>query len=166
MSGFGGGAHSLGCVLNIVDRIVTGCGGVFNRAADEPGFRAKPDRLSGVVGVITKAVLEIGAHGQVSCSRHLANVSDHPFAADGVVSLPDRERVSGACCRESFEPEMGQQSRGADVPRIWNDECAIAFVKRTKGDSFFCLSSHSFSTFARNIFAVSAGSPVGSSSIS
>src|SRR6185295_12211561 len=112
MSGFGGGADSLGCVLNIVDRSVSSCGRVFNRAANEPGFRAKPDGLRRGFRIITEAVLEIGAHGQVSSSSHLANMSDHPFAADGIVSLADRECITGACCRQRLKAEMGQQPRG------------------------------------------------------
>jgi len=69
---------------------------------------------------------------------------DHFIAADCRVLPANRKGVSSAGGGQRFKPGERQQARGTDVPRIRNDERAVAFVQRAEGASFLGLRWISF----------------------
>jgi hypothetical protein len=69
----------------------------------------------------------------------------HLIAADRVVRLPARERVSGAGGRQCLESEQLEQSGRADIPRIGNDERARLSMQQLKLARLFQLRLHRLS---------------------
>ena len=66
----------------------------------------------------------------------------HFIAIDRIVEAARREGVARTRGRERLEADMREEARGTDVPRIGNEECAVAIMQRAKDMSFLSLSSH------------------------
>jgi len=87
------------------------------------------------VWVVAVAIFEIGADGQVGGGGKTRGVLEHGFGADRAIRPAEGECKPGAGGGERLEAELLQQARRAGVPRIGNEEGAIALVQRAKGDS-------------------------------
>ena len=92
----------------VIDRIFSAVGRIFNRAADQPGGGGKPDGFRNCVGIVSKAILKIGAHGEINSRNDFGHVRDHLVTADREILLPDRKRVSSARGCERLKANMCQ----------------------------------------------------------
>jgi hypothetical protein len=74
----------------------------------------------------------------------LGAVGENLGAADGAgaVGAAERVREPEAGRRQRLEAERGQQPRRAGIPRVRNDECAVALVERAECSRFLCLGIH------------------------
>src|SRR6188474_713723 len=57
---------------------------------------------------------------------------EHGLWRHRAVGQTERERHPRARRRQRLEPERGEDARGANIPGIGDDECAITFVQRPK----------------------------------
>src|SRR4029078_3647441 len=71
----------------------------------------------------------------------LGDVGEHGIARDTAVAQPARPGEACAGGRERLEAQVLQVARGADVPRIGNDEAA-ALVQAAKGGALFRGAGH------------------------
>src|SRR6202007_3325696 len=92
--------------------------------------------------LVSKAILEVYIDGKIGGLGDLAAVLDC-LAPRNVAERPT-QHVGKAETRgrQGFEPQSGEQSRRADVPRIGNDESAGAFMEGAEFGSFFGLAQH------------------------
>jgi hypothetical protein len=73
----------------------------------------------------------------------------HRIATDGVVSLSDREGVSGTTRGQRLEAQVCQQSSATDIPWVRNNERAGALVKLAESKALLSLGQHAISSFLR-----------------
>ncbi len=97
---------------------------ILDREPRHPGVHAHPHALGDLArrGRITR--LEIGVHRQITRSHDRRHVRQHrvaPYRGVRQAERPGRARARGGDC---LEPEMLEIARGADVPRIGDDEAA------------------------------------------
>ena len=64
------------------------------------------------------------------------------LAANGAVLKTGRERISGRGGGQRLKAHAGQQTGGANVPGVGDDEGSIPLVQRAEACAFFCLRGH------------------------
>ena len=138
----GGGAHPLRGRVDRVERLSRPMRGILDRAADQAGPGAHPNRVGDRPGVVAETVLEVGADRQVGRRHDGARVLHHPVTADGVVPLPDREGKSGARGRQGLEPQARQEPRRPRVPGVGQDERPAPLVQGPERARPFRLGPH------------------------
>ncbi len=72
------------------------------------------------------------------------------LASDRVIEFAERESVASAGRRKGLKTELLEQSGRPDIPRIRDDESALALMERGKNISFFGLCRHQRSAFHYN----------------
>src|SRR5215472_63785 len=112
---------------------------IFDRATNAPRICCQGDGFGNRLGVVAKAVLQIGAYRQMGGRGDLRNVLQNLLTVQGVVQLSSGKSAAHAGCRQRFKAEMREQPRGTDVPRIRNDEGLWLLVERAKELPFFRL---------------------------
>ena len=125
---------SLDRMFECIDRIVVAIGAVFDGAAGEPGGGRHPDGVGDGLRIISKSVLEVGAHRKIGGPRQRGGMGHHLIARHAVVPSADGECVADAGGRQRLEAHARQEARRADIPWVRNDEGSIALVKRAKRD--------------------------------
>ncbi len=105
---------------------------VLDRQAGHSGGDAACDVFGNGVGVVGKAVLEIGVERKVGCRRKLAIVHEHIVHRLPAIRITLRMGMTGAGGRQRLEAEALEIARAADIPRIGNDEAA-GLVQRAEG---------------------------------
>ena len=141
-------ANALGCERQFVRCLLAARTDIFDRATRKSDVSRQPNCFSNVGRLISVAIFKVRAHGQIGCCNESRRMTKHRFAIDRAIRLSDRKRKSGARRCQRLEAERLQQPRGADVPRIGNDERTIALMQRAKGCSLFCLSCHQRTKFS------------------
>ncbi len=91
---------------------------------------------------MSKTILKIGAHRQVSRRDDRTNVRQHFLTLDCVVALPGGKGISGAGGRQSLKAQVRQQPRRTDIPGIGYDECPVTLMQRSKRLPLFSLCRH------------------------
>ncbi len=89
------------------------------------------DVLGDGIGIVGKAVLEIGVERNVGRGRELLVMRQHLVARLRAVGIAHRMGVAGAGGGQRLEAEALKIARAADVPRIGNDEAA-ALVRNSR----------------------------------
>ncbi len=77
---------------------------------------------------MSEAVLEIRRHRQVCGAHDHSGMGQRLIAGQAAIlkaQFPGRGRAGGS---QRLKTGAGQNPRGSDVPRIWNDERARALV--------------------------------------
>jgi len=128
--------------VELINRVRAIAGEIFDRAADRARFSGQADCLGRRLRRVGEAVLQIGIHRQVGGGGNIAAVINHFAARHGAVGAPEHVGKSEAGGRQRLEAKCRQQSRGAGIPGVGDDEGVGPRVQRTERRGFLALSTH------------------------
>ena len=127
--GLDGGRDAIGRESEVVEACFSAV--VLDRAASEGGRRCLFDCQRHILGVVAKAVLEIGAHREWCRSGEQMSMRDGFVTSDLAIRASEARSMSGAGRCQRGEAERGEEPRRSDVPGIGEDE--LRFVKSAEG---------------------------------
>ena len=121
---------TLGCHVQLVDRVVAVAREVLHRASRESRGDGQLDRGGDTLGRIGETVLEVGRDRHVDCPDQGCRVHQCVVAAERAVEASQRGRRTAARRRQRLEAERGQQPRRSNVPRIRHEQWRPLQVQR------------------------------------
>src|ERR1035441_4165538 len=125
---------------------MTGVAGrILDGAADESGrVGSQANCFSGRLRTVTIAIFEVGGHGKRRGFDDGARVSEGFLASDGssAVATTKGEGEAGTGGGKGSKSEAGEETGGAGIPGIGNDENFRPLMERQELSSFFSLVGH------------------------
>src|SRR5207248_2461835 len=89
-------------------------------------------------GLGREAILEIGVHRHANARGNCPQMRERNLERDLVVAAADGPCQTRAGRGERREPEVDEEPRAADIPRVRNDEAARLVEPAELGDSRAC----------------------------
>ncbi len=125
-----GSAHAFHSQPEVIDGRITAAAGIFDGAAHQANFGGTQNGLGTVFGQVAKTVFQIGGHRQRGGIDDLAGIVQCIVQAQGAFGVRPAKAEGQACTGGSqrLETQAGEQLGGAGIPRVGDDERAVALV--------------------------------------